>query len=243
VPDTLGRSSHIEQNRTGSPDTLTHSRGLPGDIGGTHHITGTAQKVCIVNPRLAIAWSGRMIYARHVITRMKRYFSDRVVNESSIKQFFDRQDAKHMHELEIVGCYRNGEHFNSFGINTTTTHTDDFGTCHIGGTGTGDFVDLIYTRRKFEASNTQKVVAMGIGTALVLASQILFREINSGDNLALYYGGGLEIATLAGGRYQKIGDILHVFWKQNNNEITFLSLLLKKLLQERFSHKKNIFRL
>jgi hypothetical protein len=62
------------------------------------------------------------------------------------------------------------------------------------------------------------LLLQGVSVGIALASQILAQEIVNGGNLPSYYGGGVEIATYADGRYQKIGDILHLFWTYDPNK-------------------------
>jgi hypothetical protein len=139
-------SSEIAPTR---PVVLPTVGALPEDLvpAGTYHITGAAQKICVINVRLAVAWAGRQICARHVVRKMGKYFSKRRIDGASLERFFRSQETKHLEQLQIICWYRNEQGLNSFGVNTTNIETDKFDHCHVGGTGTGDFIELLYAER------------------------------------------------------------------------------------------------
>lgn len=202
------------------------------ELKGENHIAGTAQKICIVNPHLAVAWAGRKIIAIDIIRRMKRYFSKRTIDSDTLKVFFKSQDAKNLEEIEMVCWYRNKQGLNSFGVNTTNIDTENFGHCHIGGTGAGDFIGHLYEERQLKImEGNEDSPNAAVVHAISLASRIVANEMAGGENLASFYGGGIEIAAYIDGRYKKIGDTLNIFWTYNAEEdgsgMTFIPIIYK----------------
>jgi hypothetical protein len=144
---------------------------------------------------------------------MERYFAQRIIDESSLVKFFESQDSKDLDELQIISLSLNDKQSGFCSINATVVDTDRFGRCFVGGTGTGDFIDMLYGMGQFVVADgeLQNSLTEAIFIAVGLASQIVANELATGSTLSSYYGGGVEIATNIDGKLQKIGDVLHLF--------------------------------
>ncbi len=234
-PILLGDLLLASELKTSRPLALPTLGKLPENfqLRDPYQITGTSQKISIVSPRLTVAWSGRRIYAHHIIRNMKIHFSKRSIDYDSLEKFFNSQKRKYLDDLQFICWFDNIEKgLNSFGVNTVNIDTEKYGHCHVGGTGAGDLIDLLYATNQFEQiQGAPSIVQRGVGQTLALVSNILANEIRTGANLATYYGGGMEIATYRDGCFQKIGDILHLFWvygeNENKDSIRFIPTIYK----------------
>ncbi len=182
----------------------------------TNYISGLSQKICIVNARLVVAWSGRQVYARDIIGEMKDYFSSRTIDHDSLTEFLRTQNENYLREVNFICWFSNdlGHNDYYFGTDVTDIDTPDHGLCLVGGRGAGDFINLLYQERQtgfFDSAPNQLHTA--VSNALFLSSQLLAGELITGPNLSTFYGGGTEIATFSDGGYQKVGDILYSFWR------------------------------
>lgn len=176
-------------------------------------ISGVSQKICILNDRISVAWSGSRIIAKHIIKEMKDHFSCKQITREKIEEFISSQNKREVDQLSLIILYVNKQGLFSYGLDTTDIETPEFGHCKISGSGTGEFIEFLYLYTQYKQSRDDITpLSMSIGRTLGLASGLIGYEMAVGANLDSYYGGGLEIASYIEGRFQKIGDILHAFW-------------------------------
>ncbi len=220
-------SSRISRSKKVSLPTVGE---LPSSLAPAdgYHIAGIAQKVCILNPRLIVAWCGQQIVGKSVLRAMKDHFSNRHANRESIMNFLESQfrslTAAERQGLAFTGLCVSAVHDDMETPKTLATFAcppevfrakvNGFGDVFVAGSGAGKFWSLLHQMDSVDSLNRDQVlgpIQRAIGGAIGLAATTIVEEQRSGATLDLLYGGGIEVATFTGA-LEKIGDILYVDW-------------------------------
>jgi hypothetical protein len=182
---------------------------------------GLTQKVVIVSPNAAVAWSGSEIAARYYVRELYRRVTKVGYGTAAlINGWLEtlRQDAP---DLSVLGfCMLGSASFYQFGYGRGhKTTSPSCGTVMAGGSGGGHIVDLIENIPGPISRRPPPNHPSSLELGMVVAGGLLQREIgqyigpNSDAPPTLhYYGGGFEFATASGATATKVGDILYLFW-------------------------------
>lgn len=164
------------------------------------------QKVCIISKGCALAWAGRLDYARKFIRRLKR-LSDRIrITKDIVARIFYKCSDGH---LQVAGAIYEDGQLQTFGLNCTHFTCPTLGQIYAGGSGkpviaqyTGIVKDL-----KLDLPNEDEVAARGVSLALTQVTHLLnaeFRKGSSADSIRERFGGGYEIAAYYDGQFRKV---------------------------------------
>jgi hypothetical protein len=177
-------------------------------------ISGITQKVNVLSENLMIAWAGGAFVAKTLLKDLASQIPPQGLTFSGLQQFLDRfRQSKEKNDLQLIGCITEGQAALSFTLGGERFNASSFGEVFVGGSGAADAKSI------FNASELPIVLngsltptTNAIARALMVAGHLLQLELNTGSTLLQYYGGGYEVATLIGGRLQKVGDVTYLFW-------------------------------
>jgi hypothetical protein len=184
-----------------------------------------AQKVNVLSDRLAVAWSGPAIEAARALGALSRLSS---------RPNFDLKDVGSelaaIHEqiahLRLIGTLL-GEALGSmhaahcFRLGVPVVTIPNIGPVLVAGTGRDFFLNLLG-----ESNWTNSGKANEFQVAHVLLGALANQEYRTGSTILNKWGGGFEAVTYSQltGRLEKVGDILHTFWKMREHEADSLAL-------------------
>jgi hypothetical protein len=217
------------------------------ELSGAYRVTGSAQKVCIINSRLVVACAGRLVYAREIIRKMKKFFARNSPDKRSLERFFKSQHSKYMKEMQFICLYFSNDRLWVFVANAVKIETETFGDCYIGGTGAGEFIEMLYgevgqgfvgARELATLSGPQKAICVG----LMFTGHMLAKEIADGANFSSYYGGGMEIATYQNDTFKKVDEVLHLFWRYDEEKYDRLFRLIPILYRINYKQERLLVR-
>ena len=180
-------------------------------------LTGITQKVIIVSDNCMIAWAGQAVVARTAIRELKELASRELLNFQSLDQFLQSfRCSEHGDSVQFIGCLIDDSKAIYFSLGGSRFDIQKWGEVRSAGTGSEDLHSVL-TRfelpQVFDASETNPQYA--ILRALMITGHLLQVELTTHSPLLQYYGGGYEIATLVDGKFQKIGNIVYLFWDIN----------------------------
>ena len=172
------------------------------------------QKICLLNDRVAIAWSGSYIGALTVINELMEQASLKPLTLAFLLSYFDKLD-KTIGQLEvsfIIAIFApttNKSYLIPY--KATTYESEIFGKVFIIGIGKTEFLSLF---KKAEPKLNKEILKGGVGIlniATAITSPLLSLDF-MGRGLTSYFGGGYEIAYLADGKIQKADNVHYIYW-------------------------------
>jgi hypothetical protein len=204
-PEVLDKQVHIPT--IGNVDSV-----FPKGSGFT--IVGLCQKLCILNDKLAVGWSGTRIAAWSVIKKLMEASSLHDFALDDVIYFWEHEvDKWYKENVSIIGLIKNGDVINSFGFNIHNLHSERFGHVILSGSGSHAMADCLSRLGPSpEYPSSTNILERAVATALTISTDMLGQELISPQGLLNYFGGGIELVSLVKGRFTKIGDITYLFW-------------------------------
>jgi hypothetical protein len=208
--------------------------------GSGYSITGLSQKVCVVNDNLVVGWSGALVAAKLVIAQLIKEGAKRIFAFNDLKSFFERDlDPWCKNNLSMVGFSHDGKGIFSFGFSSPVIPTTNFGEVRPIGSGTDRFIPMLESfQTPFECPDVNPL-EKAVGTVLAASTYMIGEEISMHSGLLHFYGGGFEMASWVGKRFQKIDDITYMFWHVIDEKNSALRLSMPKILLK-FSYHKDM---
>jgi hypothetical protein len=205
---------------------------------GLHRPSKFLQKVNLLSPQLAIAWSGRRIYAQ---TFMRELIKARLHINPSREVMRDIYNGICVPGPEsIIGIYRDGKELCLFGFNALTMEApDQFTWIQAAGTGYLGFLKAISNTDAAVTSGVPNKLDKGIATAVRIITALLSDEIMTGIPLQDLYGAGYEILHPLGSHLAKFTGLSYVFWRSEEYEPGNWRLSVPFLVNN-YSYQKDI---
>jgi hypothetical protein len=191
--------------------------GVPGVPKLPRRMAGLRRKIHIVNDNFIVGFTGSVKAGREIFERLERRFG--TITTGPTIQEIDRTlrlfNVQYDKTAAVIGwtvrsrprCFSWTAGPGSHAINVTHA---------IEGSGKGHFLTSIRNVRSFGYSPAvqtarDKATLMG----LTRAGAVLFEEIASGENLAVGYGYGAEIALFTGSKFEMVPKLGYVFLHVN----------------------------
>ena len=205
-PEQPGRTAHI-------PAVGDATNVLPA--GSEYAILGLKQKVILLADNCAVGWSGTEIVARMIVRELRAIASQAPLTSATIGHYLSKLDPIDQRQVTFVGWVHEGDHFEQFWFDASIGESALFGRIAAGGSGADAFIGLA-SQISASMPTDQAPTMTGLDrivVPLVSAMGLLLRaELASQSTLLHLFGGGYEIATFVGNKFEKIGDILFFFW-------------------------------
>ena len=172
-----------------------------------------AQKINIINGRIAVAWSGQAVQAEKAL-RVLTAISDRPsLDADRVIDELKASDDK-INQLQLIGLVLGDVkgpivNFSCFAVGVPAKHTANFGSVRVAGSGRDAFLKLLQQAPwTAEENATEYKVAHGLLAALTN------QEFRTGSTIVNRWGGGFEamVYSPVSGHFEKVGDVLHTFW-------------------------------
>ncbi len=184
-------------------------------------VTGLVQKVNILSPRLALAWSGRQVDARSVFRDILQ--RNQPPTSRDVVSVLDERRGEAGMDLYLTGiCLEEAQgkprqiiRFawdSDIGWEGQKHVFPKYGDCYAGGSGAEAFLSMLgnsVSRLSAQTSALQEAICLSLGYLGKLAGD----QMRKGAGVDEFYGGAFEIATLLADQLQKIGDVTYHFWE------------------------------
>jgi hypothetical protein len=195
---------------------------LPADA--ARSVTGLQQKINIIDDRLIISWAGSLLQARALIRDIRAAVEQGASSFEDIGEVVENVPMTDRNELSLIGTILTpdveqpgGIHLSHFNYCADRLVLDDV-VVRAAGTGADDLFELL---PQMVASNpppncdreSEQFFRWIAGQGYMLAASFIGYETSTGQNLLDWWGGAFEVATLTGGKFQKISNVLHTIWR------------------------------
>src|SRR5450755_2498631 len=197
-------------------------------------IRDVEQKLVLLADNCAVAWSGTETVARTIVSELRAIASQVPLTSSAIAEYLSKLDPIDQRQVTFVGWVHEGDHFEQFWFNASIGEGALFGRIAAGGTGADAFVGLA---SQISVGPTGQVSTMNgldrVVVSLLSAMGWLFRaELGSQSTPLNLFGGGYEIATFVGNKFEKIGDVLFIFWSAVVSDARLVELKVPSLIMK-----------
>lgn len=177
-----------------------------------YYAADVRRKVAVVHDRLAVAWADSPLGAKSIISDLRKLVREHPdFDRDRLFAFLDGpHDLGHGVRCQLVGWLVDSRGPVAFRWNSSGD-VDAWGDEWVIGSGASDFManarrDFFYT----DPSMTPEQQVTHI--VLVLAANAVGREVLGGEPLQRAYGGALEVAIFADGRFKVVTDLAFLFW-------------------------------
>lgn len=188
----------------------------------THIVCGLDQKLILLSPHLAVAWTGLLSEAEIAIRELAKHVDTAGHDADALNSFFELHRTKR-HHLYLTGitleCGSDGKTLvRKFAFRFSNGRDKErtsarFGQCFVAGSGAEDFTKLLdfaeVNRLNLKGSRNCNPCENAVFVALTLAAQLSGEQARTGSGLAKLYGGGYEIMTLFDNELRKVGEIAY----------------------------------
>jgi len=194
-------------NEASRPQIRLPTQGnVSGFFKGSFGIRKPVQKVCIVSDDCAIAWAGRLDYARTFVSRLKRISGRIKITKNIIARLFQKCGYN---DLQITGAIHEDGYLQTFGLNCEHLICPILGEIYAGGSGASAVHDYVRIVKEMNLgqSGEDEAGARGVSLALTQVAHLLnaeFRKGKAADSIREFFGGGYEIAAYYGGKFRKV---------------------------------------
>lgn len=182
--------------------------------GAHYRISGLIQKVSIIGPNLAFAWTGDVPAAKDILQRIRDANNIQPFDWSSLARLLD-QDSPSLArgDIGLIGLLKDGTNWRMFARNVEHHEDTIFSLIWTGGTGAESLLGhLRNVRRESAVSRSATPIHRVIALGTMLSGALITHEVHHLDSLRSGYGGAYEIATIIGGVCDKVQDLMYVQW-------------------------------
>lgn len=190
-----------------------------GEISNEHLSRGEyrpisfCQKVNLLSPQLALAWTGTMLHASHF---MQEVIADNIHNNptrDSLKKVFERIGGSG--NIAVVGMLRNEKEIGIFDFEVPPPGISfpEFQWLKVAGSGSQAFLESARSVETTVTSGQLNKLEAGISTAVILSTTLLSQEICTLSTLQNLFGAGYEILHPLGKGLSKFCELTYLFWR------------------------------
>lgn len=178
---------------------------------GNYRPAAVSQKVNLLSPKLALAWSGNLLEAREF---MGQVVGARLHNNPSRESMLEIYNDLSPNDLSIIGLLRDESGVTLFDINSTQVDRPNrsFEWFKASGTGYNRLQSLLSNSDSKVTSGTPNKLELAISSAMGIATSLLAFELETTIPLQELFGAGYEILHPIGVRLVKFDDLTYYFW-------------------------------
>lgn len=207
---------------------------------GQYKPTGFCQKVNLLSPKLAIAWTGTKSHAARFIQEVIATNLHNNPSRDSLQEVFNRIGGQG--NISIIGLYRDGKEICIFDFNVQ--HIDppvpSFKWFKAAGSGYNTLLDVIHNLEYNVTSGQLNKLEKGISTAVALNTSLLSLEIQTAFTSQNLFGAGYEIAHPLRTNLAKFCDLTYLFWSVEEESQGKWRLLPFPFLASNYSYHGDI---
>jgi hypothetical protein len=175
-------------------------------------IVGVASKLALIKPKLAVGWSGSLIYARSVI----RYLQETLTDTSSLEDlkvaFLQYEKIQPDSPVELVGSLVFGQNKGTiFNWKGYEHGKFSIGAFFTSGSGSETFQAELAPLPLYYSKPDVYPEMDAVSWAIERVGFLLGGEILRGANLPDYFGGGFDVAFFDGHTFRRIASLIQLF--------------------------------
>lgn len=173
------------------------------------------QKIALLGDNLVIGWSGGLSNARTVIDEIRQKHFKTPFTMDALDIHLNGVSPAVWSNLGLLGFLRDSNGIAQFQRNAKEAYTPHFGTVGLLGSGRADLERYVTGEMQIPRSLDREMNELdeSLGFALELTGVSIGLEQLTGEQLTKHYGAGYEIASLMGGKFEKMGDVTYIYWQ------------------------------
>ena len=173
------------------------------------------QKIALLGGNLVIGWSGCLSNARAVIDEIRQKHLITPFTMYALDKHLDGISPAVWRNLGLLGFLRDPKGIAQFQRNAKEVPTTHFGTVGLLGSGWADLERFVAGKMQIPHGLDREMnqLETSLGFALQLTGASIGLEQLTGKQLTKLYGAGYEIASLIGGKFEKMGDLTYIYWR------------------------------
>jgi len=194
-----------------------------------------SQKVNLLSPKLALAWSGDLLEAKEFMGQLIGAGLHNTPSRESILEIYNDLSPN---ELSVIGLLRDGEDLILFDINAIQVNARDpsIKWFKASGTGYGRLLNINHDLHSANISGNLNKLELGISTAVRITTSLITLELETALPLQELFGAGYEILHPLGSGLAKFEDLTYYFWTVNEIEPQIWGLSLPFLAMKYSYH-------
>ncbi|TLS77265.1 hypothetical protein FE236_03735 [Mariprofundus erugo] len=177
-------------------------------------IVGLSQKVNIIAENFCLAWTGRKYQARSLIRHLHEQCRGRRVTVRQFSELLDQYPADQMSDLQCIAYLYDVE---TRGFWTKERmmpmfSLDGLEGVQVGGSGTERFIQTIESIMEGNIEGEYTSLEESLGRVMSFTSMAFGNQVMNGEGIEKGWGGGFEVAYLHGQYFEKLSDVMYLFW-------------------------------
>lgn len=169
-------------------------------------------KLAMINPHLAIAWTGNLLAAKAFLSEVRKKFGGPIGRVEGFFNFMRRyKEVGIGTELTLIGLSVRRQQVSAFkwsaAIPSEITVSDQF----FDGSGAEAIARLIAERALHEQGSGNAPIDSAVQNALALVGNLIADDVTTGESLQGLYGGGYQVVVFHKGRLWFVNDYLFLF--------------------------------
>jgi hypothetical protein len=196
----------------GDINQILADRGLPFEV-------CFAQKINVFDGRVAIAWSGPLIQAERALRVIAALCSRSDLTADDVLAELRAIDGSAIDRLQLVGLVLQEVRGTTvevslFSLRVPPMDIPTFGQVFAAGSGRDAFLHMLQ-KADWQSQDSANAFQVAHGLLGALTNE----EFRTGNTITNRWGGGFEALTFseASHRFEKVGNVLHTFWKTTEN--------------------------
>lgn len=178
---------------------------------GVYQPSAFSQKVNLLSPHLALAWSGNLGQAKEFMAQVIGAKIHRKPSREAIIEVFNDLEPN---DLYIMGLLRDDKGMMLFDINCERIDSRDseFEWFKAGGSGFNRLQNIVSHMNSRLISGNLNKLEYGLSSAIQISTELLSKELQTGSTLRELFGAGYEILHPIGNGLAKFADLTYYFW-------------------------------
>lgn len=206
---------------------------------GEYRPISFCQKVNLLSPKLAVAWTGVKLHAENFMREVIATNIHNNPSRDSLRNVFNKIGGQG--NISIIGIYRNGKEMCIFDFDAQSIKPiPGFEWLRVAGSGHQAFSDASCKLESAVTSGQLNKLEKGISTAINLSTTLLSKEILTFLSLQNLFGAGYEILHPLGGDLAKFCGLTYLFWEAEEEKQGKWRLLPFPFLASNYSYYEDI---
>ncbi len=186
-------------------------------------VCGSRQKVNLISEKLCVAWSGSYIYAKSFMNYLREHASRATITADEYNLILDSYPAEDLGDLCLISYFYDGKGFWRRDRNAPMFDLDALTDIQVAGSGTPAFVQAIEMISSGHLSGNANALEAAIGKGLLFISHAFGNQLATGAGILDAWGGTFEMAYVRRGAFEKLSDVMQLFWEVSEEETGDLS--------------------
>lgn len=205
-------------------------------------VVGLRQKVNLIGGNFCVAWAGSYIHARSIIQHFYDSTGGRDISEDHYNDILNSVPLEDLRNVEMLTYHYDAERerFSRRNLNLPHFELGKAVDIQVGGSGTSEFIQQFEQVQSLEPVGEANALAKAVAQTQVLCNSFWGLETLHGGGVGDGWGGGFETVYFNNGRFQKLSNILYLYWEAQQLEDGDIDLCFRPRLMKTDYQDKNL---